>query len=1141
MRHRYYLVLILVCCGTSALLAQLSVTLPAEFVSCQSEAVALTGAVVTDGTPPYTYAWSPAAGLSDPTAASPTAQPGETTIYTLQVTDALGAVATAETVVEVTQIFAVIQSFACLPEYVAITITGSNIGGAIRIADVFGNVYFVTPGQLTEIGPFPPGNQLITIHDLSSTCSIAENFTILSTSLEVDVTTTPAFCGNDNGTATASATGGTPPYTYAWSNGAATATINNLAPGTYTVTVTDANNCIGTRSATINNIVGLIASAGSDRTICQGGSATLVATGTGGTAPFTFLWSNGVTTASTTFTPATTATYTVTVTDATGCTSTDQVVVTVRPTPTLSIVKTDATCGASNGTATASAAGGTSPYSYLWSTGYFGATATNLTARSYTITVTDANGCQDSQSFEIANHPTARIQTTGVLNCATGTALLDASASTAGGNIRYEWTGPMGTIITDAPQYTATEVGEYTLRVVVTDQADCSATATVSISELGVDFGEGIATQLLGCNLYRLSGIVPPNYFGLIEFLWTFPDGSTSNALSITPDQTGVYTLVTSAPGLECTFYSTTFVDVEAQACAVIRGYVRADNNDNCIADVTESGIPGVVVAATDGTTTYHALTQADGSFSFSLPTGSYTVTYTLPSSSWEVCQAAYTASVPAAGDVATLAIPVRRVVDCPELEVQLSSNLLRRCFDNYYYINVTNHGTVVAVAPQVMLLLDDFLTYQSSLFQPTVVDGQTIIWTLADLPPGATRQFWVRVYVGCDALLGQTHCSEVTATPDPLCTPAAGWSGANLTLDGNCDGSDVVFTIRNAGAAPMMETAQFIVIEDGVAMMQAPESVGDLGVGEEVTRTFPANGSTYTFILDQVTNHPYAPWLATSVEGCGLNDQNSFSTGFVAQVPQATATPASDVFCTDNIGAYDPNDKSAVPLGYRDAHYILPETELQYRIRFQNTGTDTAFTIVIRDTLSAWLDVRTLMLGNSSHRFTADLSGERVLTFTFNNILLPDSTTNLAASQGFVDFNIRPHAETPLETRIENSAGIYFDFNEPIITNTVFHTLGRDFWEVISLTTAPHSGLDVRVFPNPAQDILRIAITGNTAPTLLRVVLLDAVGQTVRRATFQTPATDIDVTGLPNGMYWVQLTTPQGQVLAFGKVVVGR
>lgn len=140
---------------------------------------------------------------------------------------------------------------------------------------------------------------------------------------------------------------------------------------------------------------------------------------------------------------------------------------------------------------------------------------------------------------------------------------------------------------------------------------------------------------------------------------------------------------------------------------------------------------------------------------------------------------------------------------------------------------------------------------------------------------------------------------------------------------------------------------------------------------------------------------------------------------------------------------AYDPNDKTVTPAGFGPQGYILPTVEqLDYLIRFQNTGTDTALNVVIKDQLSMHLDWQSLTPVSSSHpmQVTVDQSGEA--SFSFLNIMLPDSNVNELESHGYVRFTINMLPNLPLGTSIYNTANIYFDFNPAIVTNTTINTI---------------------------------------------------------------------------------------------------
>src|SRR5690606_34707027 len=221
----------------------------------------------------------------------------------------------------------------------------------------------------------------------TATATVTEP-TVLSASA---VTTSVSCNGGSNGTVNLTVTGGTAPYTYVWSNTATTEDMIGLTAGTYDVTVTDAKGCTTTASATVTEPTVLMASLSSQTNIaCNGGttgSATI--TVTGGTAPYTYTWSNGATTA--TITNVVAGTYNVTVTDANGCTDTASVTLTEPTALSASAIATNVSCnGGSNGTVDLNVTGGTAPYTYVWSNTATTEDMVGLTAGTYDVTVTDA-------------------------------------------------------------------------------------------------------------------------------------------------------------------------------------------------------------------------------------------------------------------------------------------------------------------------------------------------------------------------------------------------------------------------------------------------------------------------------------------------------------------------------------------------------------------------------------------------------------------------------------------------------------------------------------------------------------------------------------------------------------------------------
>lgn len=135
-------------------------------------------------------------------------------------------------------------------------------------------------------------------------------------------------------------------------------------------------------------------------------------------------------------------------------------------------------------------------------------------------------------------------------------------------------------------------------------------------------------------------------------------------------------------------------------------------------------------------------------------------------------------------------------------------------------------------------------------------------------------------------------------------------------------------------------------------------------------------------------------------------------------------------------VGSYDPNDKAENNGGVVPYAFITNGESLQYLIRFQNTGTDTAFTVVVRDTLSSLLDAASLQMVSASHPYTLTINDGVNLAWTFSNILLPDSNRNEPASHGYIVYRIRPRTDVSIGEIIHNTASIYFDYNLPVLTN---------------------------------------------------------------------------------------------------------
>lgn len=563
-----------------------------------------------------------------------------------------------------------------------------------------------------------------------------------------------------------------------------------------------------------------------------------------------------------------------------------------------------------------------------------------------------------------------------------------------------------------------------------------------------------------------------------------------------------------------------------------IRGTATFDQNHNCTPDPGEWSLANWIVTDSSAGFPLTTRTDANGFYEFNVPPGSHTVTLHPPGPIWEACDGGqYQVTVNGPTDTVTQHFAVQDSALCSLLDVSIATLFLRRCFNASYHVTWCNRGTVAANNAVVQIILPPELDYVAATLPPSAQSGDTLWFDIGTVGFGECGSLQLGVNVDCNStVLGQTLCVKARIYPDTLCVTPLGYSGAKVIAGVHCLGDTIVdFTLKNIGSAPT-GMLDYIITEDYVVLYNGQF---DLVPGQDMHIMRPANGSTQRIASDQVPNYPFPSMPSAAIEGCGgLN-----SAGVINHYTLDDADPFTDIDCQEVRGSYDPNDKQGLPIGYGSEQWVEPGTELTYLIRFQNTGTDTAFFVEVRDTLSPWLDPATLRVGAASHDFDWLLRGSGALSFQFNNILLPDSNANEAASHGYIQFTVRPKAEAPLGTIIPNTAAIYFDFNAPVVTNTTTHRLGRDFYVVTQTGEPGWNGLAVRVQPNPFSDQAQLSLPAEITGTH-RFLLFDASGRTVYDQTFTGPTLDFRAAEWTSGYFWFEIQAENGTVLARGKMV---
>jgi uncharacterized repeat protein (TIGR01451 family) len=238
----------------------------------------------------------------------------------------------------------------------------------------------------------------------------------------------------------------------------------------------------------------------------------------------------------------------------------------------------------------------------------------------------------------------------------------------------------------------------------------------------------------------------------------------------------------------------------------------------------------------------------------------------------------------------------------------------------------------------------------------------------------------------------------------------------------------------------------------------------------------------------------------------------------FVAQLSSQLTdeTPENNQFNLNQlvVNSFDPNDKTCLE-GAQIAVSSI-DNYLHYLVRFQNTGTADAVNVVISDNIQNKLNATTLEIESASHSYRATMLNDQLSVY-FDNINLPPSATDEPGSHGYVAFKIKPKSNVVLNDVIENTANIYFDYNFPIVTNTVSTT-------VVNLGTNDFDQNTFTIYPNPTSGMLNLVLSPQTI--VKAGFIYNMVGQKV--VTFDTVATDVSF--LPQGTYFITLETDKGK-----------
>ena len=573
-----------------------------------------------------------------------------------------------------------------------------------------------------------------------------------------------------------------------------------------------------------------------------------------------------------------------------------------------------------------------------------------------------------------------------------------------------------------------------------------------------------------------------------------------------------------------------------------IKGNVFSDRDNNCRLSGNDIPIQKVVmVAKRVGFPDALAMTDTLGKYNLNVDVGTYEVSIVNPNKYMDPCTPSVLKTISTTNTLDSFDFPLKSTIFCGVMQVDVATPRLRRCFNNNYTVSYCNKGSATALGAYVNITLDSLLEFVSADKSVASKTGRTYRFNLGDMAINDCRTFDIvaRVRCGDSTRLGQTICVDAKIFPDTICSvDNTLWTGANLVVNGSCQGDSVVFQVQNTGKVASTPSLS-VVVENANPVAF---NIASLAVNGVFTKKFPSNGNTWRMVVNQVPNHPRSIQPTAFVEGCRRNQTTPFVTGFAAGYANDDSNISVDTDCQPIIGAFDPNDKVGYPLGRGLTKGVNQNQDIEYMIRFQNTGTDTAFTVVIRDTIDANLEIKSIEWGASSHKYVAEIYGQNILKFTFDNIQLVDSFKNEPKSNGYVKYRIQQKKDVAFGTKIQNSAGIYFDFNDPVLTNKTLHTVSKNVVSAIidlSKTSYP----TVKVYPNPTTETMffelmdtPLSIKGINSKTTFE--LYDMTGKRVNEEQFEGKTFEFHRKSIPPGVYLFKMTA-DGQIVGTGKLMI--
>lgn len=838
------------------------------------------------------------------------------------------------------------------------------------------------------------------------------------------------------------------------------------------------NGCVMTRTDTmlgISQLTNIDFNINSYVASCLDGSAS-VNNLTGVVGPYYTVWSNGATTDS--ISNLISGNYSATITDSIGCSRTRLTYVAQDPVISVNFTTVPATCQQNDGSITAYGSGGVPPYTYVWNTGATSQTLSGLAGGvTYSVVVTDANGCHSNNISVNTALSTPVYVTYSVTNsdCNSPTGAIDLIIN--GG------TPPYDVVWSTYPPMTGASVSSLASGLypfTVTDSVGCVRTGTAVVSDYGLTGYISFYPALCPNN----DGMAGVFAFGTGPFSYLWSTGDTTQGI------------VNLAPG----YYSCTITD--ALACTETKcGHVILSTPvsayystvpasclytaDGSITVTPSGGTPPYTFHWSDGQTTATAV---------SLLTGAYTVHVTDANNcsivkyinldydhSNDSCYCVVTGT-------AYEDINDNCIFDAGEDTIQ---NIHIYC-PGYGSVYTDMYGTYMYLLPTGSYTLSEIIQY----YYPLESCQNPSYMINVNAAPGCTLTY--------DFAHEINPIHDIQTSIGSMYSPVPGNDYKQSIViynNGTVTEDDIQFGYVNDGQLFLTgSTLSFTQLDpvnfpDWYSIITSFPALdpGD-GIGMFVDYYVPTNiplGTVVNFIDTTAHEPPMINW-------------------------QSEYSPWNNVvnYNAVVVSSFDPNFKEVYPQGEGQMGYISnADSILEYTIHFENTGNYYANKVVITDTLDGNLNHMSVEPGYSSHNYTAAISDNGVLRFTFENINLPWIGSGRF---GMVSYSVHLDPLLPPGTEIENSAAIFFDYNQPVITNTTLNTI--KFPEHIEDEVLYNN---VIVYPNPTDGIF-----STNAEGVQYVEIYNAYGQFLLSTDKYIRMNIVDQ---PAGFYFIRIVTEKG------------